>query len=557
MAAGLIWIAACAEGPEQPSRPAPRHPNVLVLLADDLGFSDIGAYGGEIATPNLDALARNGLRFTQFYNTGRCWPTRSALLSGYYPQQIRMDPPHGRLPEWALLLPRRLGPAGYRSYHSGKWHVMGAPLAVADGGFDRSYKLDDHDRYFAPKTHTEDDRPLPEGKTYVTTAIADHAVRCLKEHAEKTPDRPFFSYVAFTSPHFPLQALSEDIAKYRDRYLAGWDAIRARRHERLRESGILGCALSPRDPSLLPRYFKPEFLTKLGPGEIEHAVAWESLTPEQQRFQATKFAIHAAMVDRMDREIGRILDQVRAMGAWEDTLILFLSDNGADATILIRGDGHDPAADPGSAASYLCIGPGWASASNAPFRRHKIWVHEGGISTPLIAHWPRGIAARGELRRTPGHVIDIAPTLLELAGAGGQAVGGTSGLTLSGVEGSRPAGAPPFPGKSLSSAFARDLVISREEIYFNHEGNRALRRGDWKLVSARETGDAWELYDLATDRAEMNDLSAREPDRVKQMEARWRELTERFEREAGDRAPPGTSNDQPPNPNKQPTPKSQ
>ncbi len=441
--------------------------------------------------------------------------------------------------------------------------MKGAPRAVADGGFDRSYLLDDHDRYHAPKKHEEDDVPLPPGTTYVTTAIADHAVRCLQEHAEKSPDRPFFSYVAFTSPHFPLHALREDIDRYRDRYLEGWDAVRARRHERLRESGILGCALSPRDPALLPRYFKPEFLTRLGPGEVEHAVAWETLTPEQRRYQATKMAIHAAMVDRMDREIGRILDQVRAMKAWEDTLVLFLSDNGADATILIRGDGHDPAADPGAAASYLCLGPGWASAANTPFRRHKIWVHEGGISTPFIAHWPRGIPARGELRRTPGHVVDIAPTLLALAGVAGME---TEKRRYGETESGGAAGSPilrfpdspvPFPGRSLLPAFARDVVVSREELYFHHEGNRALRIGDWKLVSARETGDVWELYDLGTDRAEMDDLAAKDPDRVKQMEARWRELTEQFERDAGDRASPGTSNDQPPNPNKRPTPKSQ
>ena len=513
LALALALLGGCAGSPESP-RPGGR-PDVLVILADDLGFSDIGAYGGEIATPNLDALARGGVRFTQFYNTARCWPTRSALLSGYYPQQIRMDPQKGRLPEWTRLLSHQLRPAGYRSYHSGKWHVNGAPRVLADGGFDRSYRLDDHDRYHAPKKHQEDDQPLPEGKTYVTTGIADHAIRCLKEHAERHADRPFFSYVAFTSPHFPLHALREDIDRYRDRYLEGWDAIRDQRLARLKKEGIVDGALSPRDPGFRPRYLKPEFLTRLGAGETERVVAWDALTPEQKRFQATKMAIHAAMVDRMDREIGRVLDQVRAMGRLENTIVLFLSDNGADATILIRGDGHDPAADPGSGASYLCLGPGWATAANTPFRWHKVWVYEGGISTPFIAHWPKGLAARGELRRTSAHVVDVVPTLLELAGV----------APLS-------TGAPRFPGRSLVSALARDVAVPRDELYFHHEGNRALRQGDWKLVSAREREDRWELYDLSRDRGEANDLAAREPDRVRAMEARWRELTEQFARDA-------------------------
>jgi arylsulfatase len=251
-------------------------------------------------------------------------------------------------------------------------------------------------------------------------------------------------------------------------------------------------------------------------GAAGEELLWDSLTPEQKRFQATKMAIHAAMVHRMDREIGRVLDQIRAMKALDNTIVLFLSDNGADSTILVRGDGHDPAADPGSAASYLCLGPGWASASNSPFRRHKIWVHEGGISTPMIVHWPAAIRARGEFRRTPAHVIDVLPTLLELAG--------TTAL---------PSGGPPRPGRSLAAAFTSDVPIARDHLYFHHEGNRALRVGDWKLVSFQENKDAWELYDLGTDRAEMNDLAARHPDRVKEMEARWKALTEEFARQAG------------------------
>ncbi len=436
-----------------------------------------------------------------------------------------MDPPKGRLPAWTRVLPHYLKPLGYRCYHSGKWHLLGAPKPVADGGFDRSYWFEDWDRYFSPARHFEDDRLLPpvqpESGYYATKAFADHTIKCLKDHAVNHPGRPFFCYLAFISPHFPLHALPEDIARYRDRYLEGWDAVRQRRWQRLREMGVVDGDLAPLDAKLTPRYFKPELLQQVGPGEVEHAVAWNTLTDQQKRFQATKMAIHAAMVDRMDREIGRVLDQLRAMGAFDNTLIFFLSDNGADATLLVRGEGHDRAAPPGSAKSFLCLGPGWASASNAPFRRHKIWVHEGGIATPLIAHWPKGIAARGELRHDPGHVIDFVPTLLELAGA--KPARESSG-----------AAAPLLPGRSLVPALANDSTVRREWLFFHHEGNRALRMGNWKLVSAREDQNVWELFDLAKDRCERLDLAAQHPDRVRRMEAKWNELETEFRRAASD-----------------------
>ena len=498
----------------------PRRPNILFILADDLGWSDIGCYGSEIATPRLDGLAREGLRFNQFYSTARCWPTRSALLTGYYPQQLHMDPPQGRLPAWARLLPHHLRPAGYRSYHSGKWHVNGAPKPCADGGFDHSYVLDDHDRKFYPRSHRRDDKPLPPvepgSRYYTATAFADHAIECLREHAEQHAEQPFFSYLAFTEPHFPLQAPAEDIARYRDRYLTGWDQVRHDRWQRQRDMGLVNCDLSPLDESFQPRYFRPEFLTKLGPGETERTLPWSRLNDEQKHFQATKMAIHAAMVDRMDREIGRVLDQVKAMGAWEDTLILFASDNGTDSTILVRGDGHDPAAIPGSGGSYLCLGPSWSSAGNTPFRKHKIWVHEGGIASPLIAHWPAAALERGSLRHDVGHVIDIVPTLLDLSGA----------------KSTMPAEAPNFPGRSLAPSLRTDQGTSRE-IYFHHEGNRALRQGDHKLVSAREGGDVWELFDLSGDRCEQKNLAAAQPERVKAMADRWQALDDQWAKDAG------------------------
>lgn len=517
----LFFVALLGAATARPSRP-----NFLLILADDMGFSDLGCYGGEISTPNIDRLAANGLRFTQFYNTGRCWPTRSSLLSGYYAQQVRMDPPQGRLPEWTRLLPHYLKPLGYRCYHSGKWHVKGAPRPVADGGFDRSYWFEDWDRYFTPSKHWEDDQKLPPvapgSGYYATTSFADHTIKYLKEHAEKYPNQPFFSYLAFISPHFPLHALPEDIQRYRDRYLQGWDSVREARWKRLQEAGIVNSPLPPMETGFTPRYWKPELQEKLGPGELNHPLAWKDLSDEQKRFQATKMAIHAAMVDRMDREVGRVIEQLRAMGALENTVIFVLSDNGADASILVRGDGHDRAADPGSSSTFLCLGPGWASASNAPFRRHKIWVHEGGISTPLIVHWPAGIKASGQLRHDAGHLIDILPTLLELAGT-----------TAAETPTSASVKAPSLPGKSLVGEFWRDGALKHDELFFHHEGNRALRMGDWKLVSAREDNDRWQLYNLASDRSELNDLSAQQPERVRQMQERWTQLDALYRRQGG------------------------
>ncbi|MBX3746324.1 MAG: arylsulfatase [Verrucomicrobiae bacterium] len=513
----FLLVGATATGAPIPGAPPP---NVVVILADDLGWSDLGCYGGEIATPHLDGLARHGLRFTQFYNSGRCWPTRAALLTGYYPQQIRRDAVpgipgggQGRRPDWAPLLPQLLRPLGYRSYHSGKWHIDGPRL---QGGFDRSYSVEDHDRFFHPRHHFADDQRLPpiEPDTgfLVTTAIADHAVRHLQEHAREHPDRPFFQYLCFTSPHFPLHAPAEDIAPYIHRYQVGWDVIREERWRRGRSLGLGRHPLSSLEPNVGPPYHFPDALIQLGAGEVNRPVPWIDLDAVQRSFQATKMAIHAAMIDRMDREIGRVLDQLRTMGAWNNTLILFLSDNGASAEIMVRGDGHDPAAAPGSAASYLCLGPGWSSAANTPFRRHKIWAHEGGIATPLIVHWPDGIRARNRFRRSPGHVIDIPPTLMELAG-------GTWPSERAAEAGLLP------PGQSLVPAFRRDVILARDPLWWLHEGHRALRVGDWKIVAARD--EPWELYDLRADRSETRNLATRHPDRVEAMAAEWQRLADR------------------------------
>ena len=293
--------------------------------------------------------------------------------------------------------------------------------------------------------------------------------------------------------------------------------VRQRRYERLRQSGIIHCGLAAPEPKFLPRYFKPQVLETLGPGEIQFAVPWKELTDEQKKFQTAKMSIHAAMITRMDHEIGRVIEQIRKMGALEDTLIFFLSDNGTDATIMVRGDGHDRSAPLGSWRSFLCLGPGWSTVGNTPFRRHKIWVHEGGISTPLIVHWPKGIAARGELRNDVGHVIDFVPTLLEVVG-----------VTPAPVS-----GAPPLPGHSLVPAFAQDGNVTRDTVFFHHEGNLALRMGDYKLVSAREDHNAWELFNLANDRCEQHNLAPAQPGRVRDMAARWQRLQDEFTGNAG------------------------
>jgi len=519
----MLWVGF----PTSAAEPG-KKPNVVVILADDLGFSDLGCYGGEIETPNLDALAAAGVRFTQFYNTGRCWPSRAALLTGYYAQEVNRDP-QGPRPKWAALLPELLKEAGYRSYHSGKWHVDGAVLA---GGFDGSYRLEDTDRFFSPKNHQLDDQPLPQPGPdegyYATRAIAERAVEQLAKHDQEHRGEPFFLYLAFTSPHFPLQALPEDIERYQDRYKEGWDAIRQERWRRIQEMGIVSGILSAPDPEVIPTHnlSAEELVERVGPGEMLHIAPWDELTDEQKAFQAGKMAVHAAMVDRMDREIGRVLDQLKAMGAFDDTLILFMSDNGASLEQIIRGEGHDPDAPIGSARTFLGLGQGWATTANTPFRLHKIWNHEGGVATPLIVHWPAGIRDRGALRRAPGHLVDLAPTILELAG-------------VAPPDSFNDEPRPPFPGQSLVPVLMDEAVPDRPPIFFKHQRRSALRDGDWKIVR-KETPEAlWELYNLADDRTETRNLAAELPEKLQALVATWTELDERYRREgAGEGSTP-------------------
>jgi len=516
MSGTLTIVAFCASSTKGQSA---TKPNIVLIVADDMGFSDAGCYGGEIQTPNLDKLAANGLRFNQFYSCGRSWPSRACLLTGYYAQQVNRDDlvnedgqklsKYGKRPEWAKLLPVYLKEQGYRSYHSGKWHLDGRPVS---GGFDHSYMVNDYDNYFNPKSHFEDDIPLPAvdstSNYYSTKATADYAIQFLKQHQKEYPNVPFMEYIAFIAPHFPLQAPQEDIDPYRKTYTKGWDIIRKNRYKRMKAMGVTNSELSEPDSLSVPKWnlSKTEIAEIFGKNEIGQAIPWNMLNKGQKQFQASKMAIHAAMITRMDTEIGRIIAQLKAMGQYENTIILFVSDNGASAEQIVRGGGHNPTAALGSAESFVCLGPGWSTVSNTPFRLHKYWNHEGGISSPLIVSWPKGISDKGKWRHTPGHFSDLAPTLLKLAG----------GMWPEKYK-ERPLPTP--PGKDLAATFQSDVTIPRDFIWWCHDDNKAIRMGDWKLVS--RNNQPWELYDLTTDRSETKNQAKLDTTRVYEMKNRW------------------------------------
>lgn len=520
----------------------PQKPNVIIILVDDMGYSDPGCFGGEIRTPNIDRLANGGLRFTNFYNSGRCWPTRSSLLSGYYANAIGMDPinRNSPCPPWVTTLPSYLDKAGYRTYHSGKYHVMNNKPPVKAGGFHQSYWIERGSDFYWDFDHYLNDEPLEkfkaEDSVFCTTVITDHALGMLDQHRKEHEEKPFFLYLAYRAPHFPLMARQDDIDKYKDRYTGGWDLLRQERRERMHRMGLVSNPVPPREEEVNQTYehlMKDRvLLDSMTAGEVLYPVAWESLTPEEKNFQAMKMSIHAAMVDRVDQETGRIIQWLEKTQNLENTLIFFLSDNGASAEIMIRGNGHQRTARPGSAETYLCLGPGWAGASNTPFRRYKSWTHEGGIATPLIAHWPDGIKERGGLRKDPGHVVDFLPTLLELAGLEQQRY--RNGQTI-----------PPLHGTSLVPAFTGEGKVLHDFLYFNHHGafrddrtNRALRVGNWKIVASGTDDHGWELYDLEKDRGEQDDLAGKMPDRLKILVEKW-ERTDNYFRElsstAGDK----------------------
>ena len=523
-------------------------PNVIVILADDMGYSDIGCYGSEIDTPVLDSLAQGGLRYTQFYNTARCCPTRASLLSGLYPHQAGIghmmgdsgfDGYRGELNRRCVTIAEALKPAGYGTYMSGKWHVTQQVKFDGDKsnwprqrGFDRFYgTIHGAGSFFDPNSLTRDNTQItptsdseyqPE-TYYYTDAISDHAVRFVNEHSTATPEKPFFMYVAYTAAHWPMHALPKDIEKYSGVYDKGYAAFRKSRLKKMKHLGVVS-----QDIKLSTQ-----------------AKDWDEVTNKE--WEARCMEVYAAMVDRMDQGIGKIVNSLKANQQFDNTLILFMQDNGGCAETMGRkskaGNDERPSMPeaamgidelqvdmipkktrdgwpviqgtkvmPGPADTYIAYGKGWANVSNTPFREYKHWVHEGGISTPLIAHWPKGIARRGQLDHNAGHLIDVMATCMDLAKANypkqkdGQSI-------------------KPMEGKSLVPTFA-GAAIDREALYFEHEGNRAIRAGDWKLVAKSASGP-WELYDLSEDRGEENNLATDEPNRVRTLAAMWQAYAER------------------------------
>lgn len=520
--------------------------NFVVILSDDMGISDIGCYGGEIRTDNLDRLANNGLRFRQFYNTARCCPTRASLLTGLYPHQAGVGhmmedrglPGYrGNLNDSCRTIPEMLRPSGYRSYGVGKWHVTrhAGPNAPKEQwplqrGFDRFYgTIHGAGSFFDPSSLVRDNTMLSAyadplyqpANYYYTDAISDHAVRFLQDHHQESSEQPFFLYVAYTAAHWPMHALPEDIAKYRGKYDSGYEAIRKARYEKAKSIGLL-----PNDLVL------PDGIGK-----------WDSI--ENKAWEAACMEVYAAMIDRMDHGIGRIVGELEAQGKLENTLIFYMQDNGGCAEGMGRQgnknhpniakpdaptlppmaptdfatagsvpsqtrDGYPvrmgPNVLPGPADTYIGYGENWANVSNTPFREYKHWVHEGGISTPLVVHWPQGIKTPGQWRSQPGHLIDIAATLLDVA------------------QTRYPTDATPLEGRSLIPAF-NDSPIEREGLYWEHEGNRAIRVGDWKLVAKH--AKPWELYDLSVDRIEANNLAEKYPERVEQLRKQYRAYADR------------------------------
>lgn len=508
----LFLLVTQTVGVEAERGPAPHggRPNIVVLLADDLGYSDVGCYGSEIRTPNLDRLAAEGVRFTQFYNAARCCPTRASLLTGLYPHRAgvghmlqQWHPPGytAGLTEQSATFAELLQSAGYRTYHVGKWHVGGVGATVGrnhplNRGFDRAYGTGGGGNFFRPDPLYLDRMPVRPGPNYYTTdAFSTEAVQFLEEHYRDHQDRPFLLHLCYTAPHFPLHARAEDIARYVTRYRDGWDALRERRFARQRELGLLNMSwrLSPRDPIARP---------------------WSEVTDRDE--WDLRYAVHAAMVDSMDQGIGRVLETLRRQKAERNTLVLFLSDNGASAEALDSwpnpARGHRPGSLVGSADSHRCIEIGWANAANTPFRENKMWAHEGGIATPLIARWPDGVRGKGVVNRSVGHVLDLAPTFLDLAGVEYPTTFRNRSLH-------------PLEGTSLTPAL-RGATLPARELGWEHEGNRAYRAGDWKIVASFR--GEWELYDLKADRTETRNLAARHPERVRDLVARWQAWADRI-----------------------------
>ncbi|AXC50585.1 arylsulfatase [Paracoccus suum] len=513
---------------------APQRPDIIIILNDDMGFSDIGCYGGEVETPNLDRLAREGLRYSQFYNTARCSPSRASLLTGLHPHQTGIgiltydtgpEGYAGDLNRQCVTMAEVVKGAGYRTYLSGKWHVAKNLTEPTDSwplqrGFDEFYgTIIGAGSFYYPNTLTRgNDNVEHEARDnpdfFYTDAISDQAAAFVRDHHAHTPDQPLFQYVAYTAPHWPLHAHPEDIAKYRGRFDAGWDQLREERLERLVRSGIIDASwqLTDRDPTQPP---------------------WQDA--EEKAWLLRCMEVYAAQIDRMDQGIGRILAALEETGRLENTLVLFLADNGAcaedipegvdlsslvDDLMIARGEtrdgrpvrlGNDPSIMPGPEDTYQSYGVAWANMSNTPFRLYKHWVHEGGIATPLIAHWPKVITDRGGLRHGAGQLPDLMATVVEVSGATYPSEFAGNAIL-------------PLEGSSLVPSF--EAETPREApLFWEHEGNAAVRIGKWKLV--RRFPGPWELYDMEADRTEMHDLAATHPDMVAEMRASYDAWAER------------------------------
>jgi len=511
-AAAALAVAVPFSAPLMASDQSPAaRPNIIVILADDMGYSDLGCYGGEIKTPHLDRLAKGGLRFTQFYNSARCWPTRAALMTGLYNDRTGIHDLSHQLNRRCVTIAEVLRSAGYGTYMVGKWHLMENDQKYwkdpttdcwpMQRGFDRFYGTPVAGNLFNPFNPVRDRTPIKiENKDYyVTDALTDNAIGYMRDHFASRKDDPFFLYVAHFAPHWPLHARPEDIKMHQGLYDKGWAAVRAARYKRMIELGILDARWNLSRP------------------ETE-SPTWDDAP--HKSWEARRMEVHAAMVHRMDHGIGRIIDTLRTAGQLDNTLIFFLSDNGASSEDTgsvpgfeykktldgkpIRG-GNNPKIMPGPADTYQSFGPRWANVSVTPFRKYKAYTHEGGIATPLIVHWPSGISAHGELRHQAGHVIDIMATCVEVSGATypnkhlGQAIDPPAGVSL----------VPAFAGKPLE----------RDALFFQHLGNRAVRAGKWKLVGLK--GKPWELYDMEADRTETSDLAKKHPELVDKLGAQW------------------------------------
>ncbi len=506
--AALIPLALLAAAP---CGAAPARPNILLILVDDMGWSDIGCYGGEIPTPNLDALASGGVRFTQFYNTARCSTTRASLLTGLYPHQAGMGyldglvkpaskGTHGRLHDRCVTVAEVLGTAGYHTSIVGKWHLgqqNGTP--PWERGFQRTATTQFGELYFPKERSPEackyvylDGRKVPAdspevgtGDWYATAMFTDWALKFVDD--AKAKDKPFFLYFAHGAPHFPLKAPADVIAKYRGTYKAGWDRLREERHRRQIEMGIV----DPKWP-LSPR-----------PADVP---AWDSLgQADRDRFDAI-MAVYAAMIDCIDQSVGRMVAGLRERGMLENTLILFLSDNGCNAEGGPRGITEgEPIGGPDS---HVFLGMSWATLGNTPLRRYKHFTHEGGITAPLIAHWPASIPAErnGKLEHQPGHLIDVMATAVDVTGA----------LYPAEFRGRR---ILPMEGISLMPALHGKPLHRVKPIFWEHEGNRAIRSGAWKAVM-KYKGE-WELYQIPNDRTEQRNLIAEKPDLARLLIRQW------------------------------------